>query len=113
MNVLLDETRSDRIEFGLPWLRELRVSPTVKRVLAEEKPSHLGWGEFAILAMVAFVLIARIMRGELHGVIRLVRLLLGPLPDDAPGDPTSVGATDIAPGDPRRPLARAGRGGAR
>ena len=94
MNALLDETKSGRIEFDLPLLRELKVSPTVKQLLLEEKPSNMGWGDFAIFSMLAFVLIARIMRFDLRGVIRLCVRLIGATPDAGTPDPTSVGKPD-------------------
>jgi hypothetical protein len=94
MNALLDETKSGRIEFDLPFLRELKVSPTAKAILFEEKPSNMGWGDFAIFSMLAFVLMARIMRFDLRGVIRLCVGLTGWLPDERPTAPTSVGSPD-------------------
>ena len=104
MNALLDETRSTRIEFDLPWLRELKVAPTVKAILLEEKPSNMGWGDFAIFAMLTFVLIARIVRFDIRGVIGLGVRLVGARPDDRTPAPTSAGSPD----DGRvKPLAKA------
>lgn len=94
MNALLDETKGDRIEFGLSFLRELKVQPTVKAILLEEKPSNMGWGDFAIFSMLGFVFIARIMRFDVRGVIRLGVRLVGVIPDDQDADPTTVGSPD-------------------
>jgi hypothetical protein len=104
MNALLDETKNARIEFGLPWLHELKVSPTIKQILLEEKPSNLGWGDFAIFSMLTFAFIARMMRFDLRGVIRLGVRVVGALPDEPPALPTSVGSPDEPPA---RPLAKA------
>lgn len=96
MNALLDETRSARIDFDMLLIRELKVSPTVKELLLEEKPSNMGWGDFAIFSMLAFVLIARIVRFDLRGVIRLCVRLVGE-------PPTNVGGSD----ERRKPPAKA------
>ena len=94
MNVLLDQTKTARIEFGLPFLREVKVQPTVHAILLEEKPSNLGWGDFAIFTMLAFVFIARIMRFDVRGVIRLGVRLVGAIPDNQAADPPVVGSPD-------------------
>lgn len=88
MNALLDEKRTARLEIGLPWMKQLRVSPTVEAVLLEEKPASVTWGDFAILAMVLFCFIARIVRGDVRGVIRLGVRLAGSTPDAGQVDPT-------------------------
>lgn len=85
MNSLLDETRSDRLDLGLAFIRQLRVSPTVAEVLAEEKPAAQTWGDFAILSMVSFAVMARMVRGDLRGVIRLLVRLVGQPADGADG----------------------------
>jgi hypothetical protein len=112
MNVLTDETKSDRIEFGLAQLRELKVSPTVKALLLEEKPANMGWGEFAVFAMLTYAFIARIIRFDIGGVIRLGVRLIGARPDesrvtDSASAPSraSVGSPD----DRRRPVIHAAR----
>jgi hypothetical protein len=97
-NALLDETKSDRIEFGLDWLRELKVQPTVKTLLLESKPSNMGWGDFAIFSMLAFSFISATMRFDLRGVIRLGVRLVGAMPDDRAVDPTVGGSPDRRPG---------------
>jgi len=91
MNVLLDETKTDRIEFGLDLIRELKVQPTVKAILLEDKPNNMGWGDFAIFTMLTFCFMARIMRFDVRGVIRLGVRLVGAIPDDRTPDPTNVG----------------------
>lgn len=95
MNALLEQTRSARIEFGLPWLDEFRVSPAVKAALAEHKPITMSWGAWAEFCMFAVACMAAIMRGDVFAAIRLGVRLFGHPPDETPPDPTSVGFPDI------------------
>lgn len=78
MNAFLQESRSERIDFGLPYiLRQLRASPTVAALLTEEKPADQTWGDFAIRALLLYVVMARMVRGDFRGVISLLVRLVG------------------------------------
>jgi len=80
-NALLDETRSERIDLGLPWLKQLRVSPTVFELLSEEKPANMSWGDFLLTAALCYVRCARDIRGDFRGSNRLGVRLFGPVSD--------------------------------
>ena len=105
MNALLHESRSRLIEPGLPYLRQLRLSPTVAAVLEAEKLDTETWGDFAVLGMIVLANMRRASRGDLRGVIRLHVGIVGAPPDGPASDPTSVGSPD----ERRKPLARAAR----
>lgn len=78
-NALLDETRTVRIDVGLPWLKQLRVSPTVFELLSEEKPANMSWGDFLLTAALCYVRCARDIRGDFRGSNRLGVRLFGPV----------------------------------
>jgi hypothetical protein len=80
-NALLDETRSERIDLGLPFLKQIRASPTLAQLLSEEKPANQSWGDFFLTAAVNQVLMSRNMRGDWRGVHRLLVRVIGPEPD--------------------------------
>ena len=80
-NALLDETRSERIDLGLPFLKQIRVSPTLANVLSEEKPANQSWGDFFLSAAVNQILMSRNMRGDWRGCNRLLVRIVGPEPD--------------------------------
>lgn len=118
MNACLDETRSERIDVGLVFMRQLRLSPTLAEVLADEKPAVQTWGDFALSAMVEKVVTARMVRGDYRGVIRLLVRLVGPPSDGALGGRAPTLASDSRQAGPttsendRKPLATA-KGGPR
>jgi hypothetical protein len=80
-NAFLDETRTERIDLGLPFLKQIRVSPTISALLMEEKPANQTWGDFFLTAAVNHIFHARNMRGDWRGCNRLMVRLLGPEPD--------------------------------
>lgn len=94
MNALLDETRSERLDLGLSFMRQLRVSPTVAALLAEEKPAAMSWGDFATLGMIHLIMSWRSSRGDVRGVIRQGVSLVGGAPDGTTGALTAVGLAD-------------------
>ena len=79
-NALLDETRSERIDLGLPFLKQIRLSPTLATVLSEEKPANQAWGDFFLTAAINHVLHAHNVRGDWRGCHRLIDRLIGPPP---------------------------------
>jgi hypothetical protein len=81
-NAFLDETRSERLDLGLPMMKQLRASPTLTAVLMDEKPATQTWGDFALAAMVEKSVHARMVRGDLRGVIRLLVRLIGQPSDE-------------------------------
>jgi hypothetical protein len=81
MNAMLDETRSERIDLGLPFLKQIRTSPTLAAILNEEKPANQSWGDFFLSAAVNQVLHARNIRGDWRGCHRLLVRVIGPEPD--------------------------------
>lgn len=102
MNALLDETRSRLIEAGLPFLRQLRTSPTVAALLEDEKTDTETWADFALLGMITLASMRRMVRADLRGVIRLGVGIVGAVADGVMAeragetvDPTSVGTPDI------------------
>jgi hypothetical protein len=110
MNALLDETRSKLIETGLPFLRQLRASPTVAALLEAEKLDNETWADFSLLGMITLASMRRMVRADLRGVIRLGVGIVGAVTDGLmgerateAGDPTSVGS----PYGRRKPTAKA------
>lgn len=102
MNALRDETRSRLIESGLPFLRQLRTSPTVAELLDAEKTDTETWADFALLGMITLASMRRMVRADLRGVIRLGVGIVGAVADGVmaeraaeTGDPTSVGRPDV------------------
>jgi hypothetical protein len=80
-NAMLDETRSERIDLGLPFLKQIRTSPTLAAILSEEKPANQSWGDFFLTAAVNHVLHVRNVRGDWRGCHRLLVRVIGPEPD--------------------------------
>jgi hypothetical protein len=122
VNAFLDETRSERLDLALPFMRQLRVSPTLAEVLAAEKPATQTWGDFALAAMVEKAVTARMVRGDLCGVTCLVVRLTGRPSgttesagtpsrgaDGRPAGPTDDGEGAGRPA-PRKPLMPISRG---
>lgn len=110
MNALLDQTRSRLIETGLPFLRQLRASPTVAELLDGEKLDNETWADFALLGMIVLASMRRMVRADIRGVIRFGVGLVGAVADGVmaeraaeTGDPTSVGRADVR----RKPAAKA------
>lgn len=95
-NALLDETRSRLLEPNLPFLRQLRASPTVAEVLGSEKADNESWGDFALLGMLALATMRRTVRADLRGANRVLVGIIG-------SGPTAVGTPDEC----RKPLAKA------
>ncbi len=81
-NAFLDETRTERLDIGLPFLRQLRLSPTLENLLAEEKPANQSWGDYFLTAAVNQALSARNVRGDWRGSNRLIVRLVGSLSGD-------------------------------
>jgi hypothetical protein len=94
MNVLLDETRSKRLDVALPIMDQLRVTATTYAILLEEKPSDQSWGDFAIRSMITAALMGRIMRGELRGAYRLL-VRFGAIAADEPATVVAAAAPDL------------------
>ena len=110
MNALLDATRSRLIETGLPFLRQLRASPTVAELLEGEKQDNETWADFALLGMITLASTRRMVRADIRGVIRfgvgIVKGVADGVMAERAGetaDPTSVGAPDVR----RKPVAKA------
>ena len=110
MNALRDETRSRLIESGLPFLRQLRTSPSVAELLDAEKQDTETWADFALLGMITLASMRRMVRADIRGVIRLGVGIVGAVADGVMGerateraDPTSVGSPDVR----RKPAAKA------
>ncbi len=86
-NVLLAETRSQRIDLGLPMLSQLRVSPTVHELLSDAKPDHQSWPDFAIESMVIRVLLPHTLGLRLRELNRQCVRIVG-RETDTPGVPS-------------------------
>lgn len=80
-NALLDETRSERIDLGLPFLKQIRLGPTLRDILTEEKPANQSWGDFFLSAAINQILHARNIRGDWRGSKRLLVRITGQEPD--------------------------------
>lgn len=80
-NALLDETRSERIDLGLPFLKQIRLGPTLRDILTEEKPANQAWGDFFLTAAINQILHARNIRGDWRGSKRLLVRITGQEPD--------------------------------
>ena len=80
-NALLDETRSERLPINLPFLQQLRVSPTIRDLLDQERPANETWADFAVLAMLQRVVMARTIHFDLSGAKRLLVTLTGDTQD--------------------------------
>ncbi len=89
-NTILDEVRTARIDVDLPFCRQLRLSPALKAILQQEKPDTLPWPEFIVAALVTYVLVRRLIQGELHSVNRLIVRLVGALSDRSEAELTNV-----------------------
>lgn len=93
-NALLDETRTERLPLNLPFLPQVRVSQTVRKLLEQEKPANESWADFAIVSMVLRILHARTVAMDLHRANSLLVTVLG-IPSDKPAsDMTSVPSYD-------------------
>jgi hypothetical protein len=113
MNALRDATRSRLIESGLPFLRQLRTSPTVAELLEGEKTDTETWADFALLGMITLASMRRMVRADLRGVIRLGVGIVGAVADGVMGEraaetirPTSVGPADNCRKPPTKAVAR-------
>lgn len=104
-NALLDESRSERLELGLSFLRQLRASATVVDILEAEKAADETWGDFALEGMIALAAMRRTLRMDLRGVNRLCVGLVGLADDARQMDPTDVGSPDAC----RKPPAKVAR----
>lgn len=82
MNALLDETRTERLDLGMSFLPQLRVSPTVRAMLLEAKPANQSWADFATEAMVVRALLTNTIGLSLHNLNRQVVRLIGPSSDE-------------------------------
>lgn len=81
MNALLNETRSKLLEPGLPFLRQLRVSPSIAALLDAEKQDNESWADFALLGMITLASMRRMVRADIRGVIRLGVGIVGAVAD--------------------------------
>jgi len=77
MNALLDESRDVRLEPGLPFLKQLRVSPQVALLLEAERAANESWGDFAVTGMIALATMRRTLRMDLRGAYRLLVGIVG------------------------------------
>jgi len=98
-NAFLDETRTERIDLGLPICKQLRASPTVFEVLAEEKPATMSWGDFATISMISFALMGRNLRGDFRGAYCQAVRIFGTFPDVMERVLTDVRRPDKPPTD--------------
>ena len=80
-NAFLDESRSERIDLGLPFLKQIRASPTIVKVLSEEKPANQSWGDFFLSATINHVLNKKNVLGDWRACHRLLGRMIGPEPD--------------------------------
>jgi len=101
MNALLDESRDTRLEPGLPFLKQLRISPRVALLLEAERAANESWGDFALAGMIALATMRRTVRMDLRGAYRLLVGIVGAT--GAQEFPTDVRAL----ADERRGLAKA------
>lgn len=77
MNAMLDETRSERIDLGLPFLKQIRVSPTIHEFLKDHKPDNRDWGTFILSRAVSGILADYNVRFDFRGLNRQVVRLFG------------------------------------
>ncbi|MFB3816163.1 MAG: hypothetical protein ACE147_00750 [Candidatus Methylomirabilales bacterium] len=96
MNALLDETRSERLPVNLPFLLQLRVSPTIRELLEREKPANESWADFAMLSMIQRAVHARTVRLDFDGAKRLLVTVGGSGSDETAGAVTPVTPYDEA-----------------
>lgn len=98
MNRLLEESRTVRVDVGMPMCNQLRLQPTLHQILDEAKPVNLSWPDFFAKAALFIVMTDVNIRMDLHAAKRLLVRLLGD------GDDGTTGQTPVT----HRPVHRNG-----
>ena len=71
MNAFLGQTGTVRVEIGLPFMKQLRLSPGLYEALNDVKPASMSWGDFVRLGMVTLAHMMLNISGQPHEANRL------------------------------------------